>query len=160
MKIYLDTEFIERPNTIELISIGLIREDGKEYYAISSEFNPDNASLWVKENVLDILEADVPRKSIETIRNEILAFTDDLKKEKIEFWGYFPSYDWVVFCWIFGTMEKLPANYPKYCLDLKQEMHKMGVKRHTLPSHDAVKHNALEDAKWHKKVFDFLFPSN
>jgi hypothetical protein len=53
MKYYLDTEFIEgkqdkkilgikygeTPFTIDLISIGIVSEDGREYYAISKDFN-------------------------------------------------------------------------------------------------------------------------
>ena len=52
-KYYLDTEFIEGPQnkkflgisfgktqpTIDLISIGIVCEDGREYYAISKDFN-------------------------------------------------------------------------------------------------------------------------
>ena len=30
MKYWMDTEFIERPYTIDLISIGLVAEDGRE----------------------------------------------------------------------------------------------------------------------------------
>lgn len=54
MKYYIDTEFLEgtqkekfpinlfrknTPNTIDLISIGIVAEDGREYYAISKDFN-------------------------------------------------------------------------------------------------------------------------
>ena len=53
MKYYLDTEFIEGPQrrrflgihyantkpTIDLISIGIVAEDGREYYEISKDFN-------------------------------------------------------------------------------------------------------------------------
>ncbi len=52
MKYFLDTEFIEYPNTIDLISIGIVAEDGREYQAISSEYNYNDASEWVKENVI------------------------------------------------------------------------------------------------------------
>ena len=31
MKYWMDTEFIERPYTIDLISIGLVAEDGREF---------------------------------------------------------------------------------------------------------------------------------
>ena len=62
MKYFLDTEFIEgfhkplfskRRHFIDLISIGIVCEDGREYYAISNEFNPKKADRWVLENVLD-----------------------------------------------------------------------------------------------------------
>lgn len=61
MNYYLDTEFIEgfkkplfgkRRHFIDLISIGIVAEDGKTYYAISNEFNPKDASPWVRQNVL------------------------------------------------------------------------------------------------------------
>ena len=69
MKFFLDTEFIEgfkRPikwlptignwnkpyHSIQLISISLVCEDGRQYYAISNEFDPDAANDWVKKNVL------------------------------------------------------------------------------------------------------------
>jgi len=68
MKYFIDTEFIEGPQdkrilgitygktkpTIDLISIGIVREDNQEYYAISKDFNLTQAwnNTWVKENVL------------------------------------------------------------------------------------------------------------
>lgn len=65
MKYFFDTEFIEgfhkplfgkRRHFIDLISIGIVAEDGREYYAISNEFNPNDADKWVKENVIGKLE--------------------------------------------------------------------------------------------------------
>lgn len=72
MKYFMDCEFIEgfkkpirwlptignfnKPyHSIHLISIGIVCEDGREYYAIGNEFNPDDANEWVKENVLNKL---------------------------------------------------------------------------------------------------------
>lgn len=56
MKYFYDTEFIEgtkktwwgktTPPTIDLISIGIVDEDGREYYSISKEFDLDYA--WDK----------------------------------------------------------------------------------------------------------------
>ena len=51
MKYWIDTEFIERPYTIDLISIGLVAEDGREFYAESSEVDWSRASQWTLENV-------------------------------------------------------------------------------------------------------------
>ncbi len=39
MKYWIDTEFIERPCTIDLISVGLVAEDGREFYAESNEID-------------------------------------------------------------------------------------------------------------------------
>jgi len=72
MKYFFDTEFLEGKQdktlfglkygetkpTIDLISIGIVAEDGREYYAISKDFNIDEAwnrhcnSDWITDNVL------------------------------------------------------------------------------------------------------------
>ena len=56
-RFYIDLEFIERghKHPIELISIGIVSEDGREFYAVSTEFNPRHASQWVKDNVIACL---------------------------------------------------------------------------------------------------------
>ena len=55
MKYYIDTEFIEAPNTIDLISIGIKCEDGRTFYAESVCFDERKANAWVKENVISKL---------------------------------------------------------------------------------------------------------
>ncbi len=61
MKYFIDTEFIEgfhkplfgkKRHFIDLISIGIVAEDGRQYYAISNEFNEKDADEWVKKNVI------------------------------------------------------------------------------------------------------------
>lgn len=52
---FLDTEFIDDGKTIDLISIGIVCEDSREYYAQSTEFYAGHASDWVKEQVLSHL---------------------------------------------------------------------------------------------------------
>ena len=52
MRYWYDTEFIEDGKTIDLISIGIVCEDGREYYAQSVEFDHRKASEWVQTNVL------------------------------------------------------------------------------------------------------------
>lgn len=61
MKYFLDTEFMEgfhkpflgkRRHFIDLISIGIVAEDGRKYYAISSEYDFYETDKWVKDNVI------------------------------------------------------------------------------------------------------------
>ena len=52
MRYFYDCEFIEDGHTIDLVSIGMVAEDGREFYAVSTEFNPDKAGPWVRANVL------------------------------------------------------------------------------------------------------------
>ena len=40
LRYFYDCEFIEDGSTIELVSIGFVDEDGREFYAVSTEFDP------------------------------------------------------------------------------------------------------------------------
>lgn len=180
MKYYLDTEFIEgfhkptlggkKRHFIDLISIGLVSEDGREYYAISNEFNKKDADDWVKKNVISKLPErypsfyDSPRMRAESmlyrnntmIANDIQGF---VYKGGIgvthEFYGYYADYDWVLFCSLFGRMIDLPKEFPMYCRDLKQMMDENGLskewKQENCPD-PKDEHNALADAKWNQKL--------
>lgn len=48
VRYFYDTEFIEDGQTIELVSIGIVAEDGREYYAVSTDFDPARANPWVR----------------------------------------------------------------------------------------------------------------
>lgn len=51
LKYFLDTEFIENGSTIDLISIGIVSEDGRSFYRQNSECMFDRAGDWVWRNV-------------------------------------------------------------------------------------------------------------
>lgn len=154
MRYFLDTEFIESgpKKPIQLISIGIVAEDGREYYAVSSEFNPDDASQWVRDNVLSHLGDSKPRP-LTNIAAAIQAFVG-CTGTKPEFWGYYADYDWVVLAQIFGTMMDLPKGFPMYCRDLKQLCDDLGNPK--LPEQGKGEHNALADACWNMKAYEFL----
>jgi hypothetical protein len=122
MKYFIDTEFIEgfhkplfgkRRHFIDLISIGIVAEDGREYHAISTEFNPKDADQWVKDNVISKLPErnvsfyDSPRmrqesllwKSNKRIAEDIVSFvypkqSANFKDAKAEFLQRTKSYGW------------------------------------------------------------------
>ena len=50
---FYDCEFIEDGRTIDLVSIGVVDEHGREFYAVSTEFDDRAAVPWVRRNVLD-----------------------------------------------------------------------------------------------------------
>ena len=81
MRIYFDTEFIEDGRTIDLLSIGLVREDGATYYAEPAEADRDRASDWVRENVLPHLTGPVKPRAV--IAQEIVAFVQAIRKEDL-----------------------------------------------------------------------------
>lgn len=276
MNYYLDTEFLEGTQdkrildfktgaktkpTIDLISIGIVAEDGREYYAVSKNFNLKEAwdrfdilkykegtdlqpnkvfdidikRYWIRENVLKPIWIDLyikdtklflsgvkpqftnrksfnykevltnhlhnftyknlkklinkygksneqiakevktfvlqPNKSLPYILDEIAHFqnpnfvSDVDKSLNHNFYAYCGSYDWVVFCWLFGKMIDLPKGYPKYVRDLKQILvekqesiieDRVELRRDPNYPKKENEHNALADAHWNKKLHEFL----
>lgn len=168
MKYFYDTEFIEDGKTIDLISIGIVCEDGRTYYAISTEFNPKKADQWVKDNVLNQLppknvnlsdvsisprvkEESLAWKSREQIKQDIVAFVGE---DKLELWAYYADYDHIALCQLFGRMIDLPKNFPYYTRDIKQLCDDKGNPK--LPEQGKGEHNALADAKWNQEAYQFL----
>ncbi len=150
MKYWIDTEFIERPCYIDLISIGIVAEDGREFYAESSEVDWSKANEWTLKAVRPQLEGKGIRR--EQISYAVRDFT--AHDEHPVFWGYFPAYDWVVFCWLFGSMTEQPFHFPQLCMDIKQWAIELGDPE--LPHQSGGRHNALADARWTKEAWTFL----
>src|SRR4051812_26869590 len=107
MSIYCyDTEFLEDGKTIELISIGIVCEDGREYYAVNSDMPTSRvfADDWLRKNVwtqlpivwnglrptgaLDLQSPVVKPKSV--IASEVGEFL--LAGGKPELWAYYSAY--------------------------------------------------------------------
>lgn len=162
MRVYFDTEFIENGRTIDLLSIGLVREDGETYYAETTtawclknwgpnQHNPVDA--WLVENVIPHLEGKKATERREMAR-EILEFVG----REPEFWAYYADYDWVALCQLYGRMIDLPEGWPMYCRDFKQvvDAFPSGSRRLAVqdPDVDGPEHNALSDARWLKRVAD------
>jgi hypothetical protein len=74
------------------------------------------------------------------------------------FWGYFPAYDWVALCWLFGSMDELPFHFPQLCLDIKQWAIELGAP--DLPRQVGPRHQAFYDARWTKDAWAFLASLN
>ena len=150
MKIWFDTEFIEDGKTIDLMSIGMVREDGAMYYAECEECDLSRASPWVQENVIPHLQGGAVRQPRRWIAESLVKFAG----EKPEFWAYYADYDWVALCQLFGTMMDLPKGWPMYCRDMKQLCDSLG--NPLLPEQPYGEHHALEDAKWTKAAWETL----
>lgn len=155
MKYWYDTEFIEDGKTIDLISIGIVAEDGRTLYYENGEADLSKASDWVKENVIPHLLRD-PHSTLSRIdlANYVKEFCDREKYGKPEFWGYYSAYDHVALCQLFGTMMNLPKGWPMYTRDIKQLCDSLGDPK--LPEQGKGEHNALADAKWNKLAWGFL----
>ncbi len=146
MRYFYDTEFIEDGRTIELVSIGIVAEDGREYYAVSTDFDSSRANAWVRDNVLDKLPSPSSPvwRSRTTIRDEVLEFLT-AGRGRPELWAWVGAYDHVVLAQLWGDMTGLPREIPRYTRELRQYWEMAGSP--DLPVLPADSHDALVDAR-------------
>lgn len=162
MKYWFDTEFLEDGRTIELLSIGIVAEDGRTFYAESHlagdwSRHPEHChDDWLRKNVIPHLKGYPYVCGRENLKLSIRGFCDPEVYGPPEFWAYYADYDWVVFCQLFGRMIDLPKGFPMYCRDLKQWMDQLGVSRDALPAQSEKAHHALADAEWNYAAYQKL----
>lgn len=153
MKYFLDCEFQESSFKMELISLALVSEDGRELYLENSEINISELSPWLQENVVPFLRR--PNTTVISLTEfapRIQAFigTD----AKPEFVGSYCDYDWVCFCWCFGRMVDLPEGWPKLCWDVRQDMLTLGLDKAPFPNIE--EHNCLADARRIRLIYNWI----
>lgn len=163
MRYAIDCEFIEDGITIELISLAIVREDGRHLYVQNHNCDFSRASDWVVKHVFphlmffdadgpilfaeDAYPPDYPWLFYSDIADAVCGFIGD--DATPIFWGYYAAYDWVALCQCFGTMMELPAGWPMYCHDLRQLLDERGQTEVIQPD---MPHNALSDAQWIMKT--------
>ncbi len=170
MKYFYDTEFIEDRTTIDLISIGIVAEDGREYYAACRDapwkriFKHD----WLMANVVPHLPRyhgdarmhytskrnpmalDFARmKDRSTIGGEVVDFLNE-PAEDVELWAYYGAYDHVVLAWLWGPMSDLPSGVPMWTHELMQLWETAG--RPDKPEQPTNAHDAIADARWNRDM--------
>jgi hypothetical protein len=146
VRYFYDCEFIEDGRTITLVSIGVVDETGREFYAVSTEFDPELAIDWVRKNVLSQLPSpsDPVWRPLSRIRDDLLEF---LRKpeQPIELWAWIAAYDHVVLAQLWGDMRALPRDIPRFTHELRQHWEYAGSP--VLPAQGAGAHDALADAR-------------
>jgi hypothetical protein len=161
-RFFYDTEFIDDGVTIDLISIGVVAEDDREFYAISTEFDPSKASPWVQENVLAKLpwdrrnDPDGPWMTKRMLSARVLDFLAPVvltfeASEAVELWAYYAAYDHVAFAQLWGPMIYLPTGVPMFTNELMQLWESAG--RPPKPPESADAHDALADARWNRELW-------
>lgn len=163
MTIYwYDTEFIERGpgEPIDLISLGMIAENGAELYVELDDapWEEIHAHPWLAANVVPHLSGgEDPDTCMDraSAREKLVAFWRT-NGWPTQLWAYFSAYDHVMLSQIFGRMIDLPENVPMFSYDLKVAMQHLSVPPQAMPKQDGAVHNALEDARWVKRGWEFL----
>jgi hypothetical protein len=171
-----DLEFLEDGRTIELISIGLVAEDGREYYAVNYDirFGRVKKHDWLLRNVVPSLPItgrtllgkylahhpnSYPKPSIDLVGLDpadtrvkpiqvISNETRDfiLAAPEPRLWAWYGAYDHVALCQLWGAMIDLPPGIPMWTHELKQFAEECGNPE--LPELPGRReHNALSDAR-------------
>jgi hypothetical protein len=137
-KIFFDTEFTGLHKNTTLISIGLVSECGKTFYAELNDYDKSQIDPWLQENVIaNLLYTEPVHDEFEyysavrsednptpgdfykgyslNIRCDMEELKHDLTKwlaqfERVEMWSDCLAYDWVLFNSIFGTAFDIPSN--------------------------------------------------
>jgi hypothetical protein len=176
-----DTEFLEDGATIELISIGIVCEDGREYYAVNSDMDDKRISKhdWLMKNVvkhLPLHHYSAPRDGLgwiwsldhestlvkpkwviaNEVREFLLARPNNTGlgewQPNPELWAYYASYDHVALAQLYGPMIRLPKGFPMWTHDLMQLIEPLtGFLK---PTQSSDEHNALADARWNMELYN------
>ena len=123
-KIFFDTEFSGLQQNTTLISIGLIADNGQTFYAELTDYDKSQIGEWIRVNVINrlILNEDdhgINSNSLNGKNARYLGKKNDIKFvlqdwfsqfEEVEIWSDCLSYDWVLFCDIFGHAFNIPKN--------------------------------------------------
>lgn len=92
MRVFYDCEFIENGSTIDLISIGMVRDDGQELYAIAEEIQTDSGlhariagHPWLMEHVVPHLPLGKPTPETVVTREIVKTFHPGIDIERHTF---------------------------------------------------------------------------
>jgi len=169
MNLYYDSEFTGLHQSTTFISLALVADDGREFYAEFTDYDASQCDEWIRANVLAHTRwLNRPEVTPGCWREEALtlclgdrqqvreALEDWLKQfDQVEIWADCPAWDWVLFCELFGGALKLPANIYYLPFDLVSLFKAKGID----PDIDRTefvdwnnkgqrqRHNALYDAQ-------------
>lgn len=134
-RIFFDTEFTGLHKDTTLISIGLIAEDGRTFYAEFNDYERSQVDEWIRDNVINHLIMKAPEEGEQEyysksrfnkdipltkqwnlqMRGNKQEVAAELKEwleqfNQVEIWSDCLAYDWVLFNDIFGHAFNIPKN--------------------------------------------------
>jgi hypothetical protein len=179
VRFWYDCEFLEDGRTIDLISIGIVAEDGREYYAINNDVNWRRVREhpWLMDNVVPhlpqlhgdwrnihpawLFDYRAPEvKGAGVISHEVEAFIraggDD--RADHELWAYYGAYDHVALCQLWGRMIDLPGCVPMWTHDVMQLLDRRDLRHVNLSNvvPQQNEHHALADARWNRDAYEWI----
>jgi len=157
MEIFFDTEFTGLQQDTDLLSIGIVDENGKEFYAELNDYRQDKIDDWLRDNVIANLTKEnvVDSKELKLQLDEYF-----LAYDNVEIWSDCLSYDWVLFNQIWGHAFNIPKNICYIPFDICTLFKVKGidpdVNREEFAGIEGKKHNALHDARVIKACYEKL----
>lgn len=165
--IFYDAEFTGLHQNSSLISIGLITEQGQQFYAEFSDYNRSQLDGWLQANVLPycrwlsmssppsevIIERQPAHWCCFGSRQEVSKLLAEwlAQFEAVQIWADCHAYDWVLFCELFGGSQHLPQQVSYMALDITTLFAAAGLSPQTDRQQYAQmrikQHNALQDAQ-------------
>lgn len=177
MKLFYDFEFLEDGKTIAPISVGMVAEDGREYYAVfrDAPWKRIAKHPWLMANVVPHLPQphgdwilNMPTSWLIDFRNPAVKkrdrIADDIRafltaSEPVDLWGYYAAYDHVCLAQLFGPMVNRPDPMPMFTHDLMQLIGPLDLTEADLPAPPTDLHNALADARWTRDAYRHVVAS-
>lgn len=165
MRIFMDCEFTGLHQHTTLISIALVADDDKIFYAELTDYDPGQVNEWIQKNVIDALQGQEwkPQSNVTFYHGDHAGLRDAVGNwlaqyavEGVQVWSDVYAWDWVLFCEIFGSALHLPRGVFYMPFDLATYMQVMGMDPDIdrdefaigghMPLARSSKHNALADA--------------
>ena len=166
MKVFFDTEFTGLHKNTTLISIGMITEDEQSFYAEFTDYDKSQIDDWLRNNVIANLRGDnILGMADVTIVGTKYIVADAIamwlgKFDYVEMWGDCLSFDWVLFCDLFGHAFLVPDNIEyipfDICTLLKAKGLDADIGRERFSGITGAKHNAMHDAIVVKACYENL----
>lgn len=166
MKIFFDTEFTGLKKDTALLSIGIVDENGREFYSeVEAPEIMADVNQWIKENVIANFTREKTFSNKLDLRKQLMDFFSYYDHgETIEVWSDCLAYDWVLFCDVFDGAFGIPRNiyYIPFdiCTLLKVKDYDPDVNREEFAGMEGAKHNALHDARVIKACYERLMSEN
>lgn len=154
MKWFFDCKYVDTGYSVDLVSVGMINERGKEYHAVAIDgWSSATMTQEQREILLPCLPYKAQRRLKRSIALDLLKMTEG---ESVEIWGYQCAYPYVCLSQVFGTPDQWPAHWEKYYTDLYQIMKHHKISTIELPKMSMAKCHALAGASWTRKVYKYL----
>lgn len=153
-KVFIDTEFTHlfdalQPEPAELISIGCISVNGKQFYAENADFSLESCSEFVIATVLPLLEHGDKKMPYQQLANTLKDWVETFDDEVV-FYSDSPSFDWPFVQHMFDhhgwpVNLRIKAEHLGYTYERQQIIFRVAVMQ-AMKKFQLREHHALDDA--------------